>query len=171
MNNVENKGKGKNIAIIVLSIILIIVLGFICYDKLLKKEPIVNKEKNCPKCQECNNNKQEDMCLYDLKSLNGKYYGEKEHPNNNAFIHKVELILNDNNEAVLHQSDGADADYSKGTFVCEYNRIIYTPLYYDYENTDNSRYESDIQYTFIANKDELNYFYASSFPIKLEKQS
>ena len=69
MNNVENKGKGKNIAIIVLSIILIIVLGFICYDKLLKKEPIVNKEKNCPKCQECNNNKQEDMCLYDLKSL------------------------------------------------------------------------------------------------------
>ena len=57
MNNLENKGKGKNIAIIVLSIILIIVLGFICYDKLLKKEPIVNKEKNCPKCQECNNNK------------------------------------------------------------------------------------------------------------------
>ena len=171
MNNLENKGKGKNIAIIVLSIILIIVLGFICYDKLLKKEPIVNKEKNCPKCQECNNNKQEDMCLYDLKSLNGKYYGEKEHPNNNAFIHKVELILNDNNEAVLHQSDGASADYSKGTFVCEYNRIIYTPLYHDYENADNSRYQSDIQYTFITNKDELNYFYDSSFPIKLEKQS
>ena len=34
MNNLENKGKGKNIAIIVLSIILIIVLGFICYDNV-----------------------------------------------------------------------------------------------------------------------------------------
>ena len=54
MNNVENKGKGKNIAIIVLSIVLIIVLGFICYDKFLTKEKKVKPDCKCPKCENCN---------------------------------------------------------------------------------------------------------------------
>ena len=40
MNNVENKGKGKNIAIIALSIALIIALGFIFYYQILNKSKV-----------------------------------------------------------------------------------------------------------------------------------
>ena len=109
---------------------------------------------------------------FDLKDLYGTYYGEKEHPNNKLFTHKVELTLKENNEATLHQSDGASSSFTTGSYKCENNRIIYTPLYYDYENQEKSKYNQDgIQYTFIISKGieiELNYFYANKFPINMK---
>ena len=170
MNNLENKGKGKNIVIFILSVLLICALGFICYKNFLKGEKVIEKDCKCPACEKCNFEKKENKCSYSLTDLYATYYGEKEHPNNNSFVHKVELTLGENNEAILHQSDGAASDYSKGTFVCEYDRIVYTPLYYDYEGDKNSEYQKNIQYTFIVNKDELNYFYASTFPIVLKRK-
>lgn len=73
MNNLEKNGKGKSFAIIMLSIALIIALGFICYDIFLKKEKIVEKECNCPTCENCaleeksKNNEEIQICELDMK--------------------------------------------------------------------------------------------------------
>ena len=69
----KNKGKGKNIVIIMLSVLLIIALGFICYDKFLIKEKTIKQDCKCPKCEKCNAEiekpKQEEdkICELDMK--------------------------------------------------------------------------------------------------------
>ena len=48
MENTE-KRKNESIVTIILAVLLLCSCGYICYDKLLKKESSCN----CPKCQEC----------------------------------------------------------------------------------------------------------------------
>lgn len=159
------------------SITLLITIGMRSLTTRSKlKSEIINKNFEIrelkEKVKKCKTEEKKEKCSYDLKSLYGTYYGEKNHPNNNLFVHKVELTLNENNEAILHQSDGASANYTTGSFICDHNRIIYTPLYNDYENQEKTKVnQDDLQYTFIINggtEIELNYFYASTFPINMK---
>ena len=68
----EKKGKGKDITIIVLSIVLIISLGFIFYNKVLNKSKVTKKECKCPTCEKCIDNKsvdepeKKDICELDM---------------------------------------------------------------------------------------------------------
>ena len=178
-----NSKTNSNIWLIILIILIIIIvlctgIGVYSYNTTISKQ---RNEKNTmnneikqlkKKLNEYKQEVEKNECSFDLKDLYGTYYGEKEHPNNKLFTHKVELTLKENNEATLHQSDGASSSFTTGSYKCENNRIIYTPLYYDYENQEKSKYnQDDIQYTFIISKGieiELNYFYANKFPINIK---
>ena len=54
-NVVKEKGNSKGIIIVILIILFLGAVGFICYDKLLKKEDSNSKDCNCPKCEKCSN--------------------------------------------------------------------------------------------------------------------
>lgn len=65
-NNVAEKSKGNNLVVIVLVILLLAACGFICYDKLLKKDDSISKDCDCPTCN--NNSSGSDT----MKNENGK---------------------------------------------------------------------------------------------------
>ena len=135
MNNLENKGKGKNIAIIILSVVLIVALGCIGYDKLLKKENIVNKDSKCPKCEKCTSEvkkdddeeKKDKICELDMKDKNelDVYNLCEEQGISNASSVKIKNILINNKNYVLFHEFTPFYD-SKGTYV-NFNGI--TKLY------------------------------------------
>ena len=54
-NIVKEKGNSKGIITVILFILFLAAVGFICYDKLLKKEDSNSKDCNCPKCEKCSN--------------------------------------------------------------------------------------------------------------------
>lgn len=65
--------KGKNnsgIIIAVLCALLLASIGFICYDKLLKKEEPKTSDSNCPVCEKCNCEQKQDeylkLCTLDM---------------------------------------------------------------------------------------------------------
>ena len=72
MNDLEKNEKGKNITIIILSIVLIIALVFICYDKMLNIQKTTKKECKCPICEKCiseskeENNSKDKICELDM---------------------------------------------------------------------------------------------------------
>lgn len=75
MNNLENNGKVKNVVINVLIILLIIALGFICYDSFLTKDNSIKQNCRCPKCENCNTEiekiePEEKICEIDMKDKN-----------------------------------------------------------------------------------------------------
>ena len=68
----ENVKEKNNNGIInaILCILLLASIGFICYDKLLKKEESKSLDCNCPVCEKCNivNNDEElRICTIDMK--------------------------------------------------------------------------------------------------------
>ena len=135
MNNVENKGKGKNITIIILSVVLMITLGFIGYDKLLKKENMVNKDSKCPKCEKCTNvtkneeeeETKENICELDMEGKNelDVYTLCDKQGISNASNVKIKNISSNNKNYILFHEFIPFYD-SKGTYV-NFNGI--TKLY------------------------------------------
>lgn len=131
MNNLE---KGKNIAIIMLSIVSIITLGFIFYDKFLIKEKTIKQECNCPKCEESNietkKGKPEQVmliCELDMKDKRELDVGSlcNEQGISNANNVKVKNIsINDKNYVLFHEF--IPFYDSKGTYI-NFNGI--TKLY------------------------------------------
>ena len=174
----EKKSKRLGLVIIIILLILsyigIGVLSFISFNEMKKNEEKRIEIKNLKEKMTKDSRQLETYkCKFNLDNIYGSYYGEKKHPNNNSFTHNVELIIKENNEAILHQSDGATSDYTKGKYSCENNRIIYTPMFFDYENQKNTKTQSKIQYTFIIDKTdkiELNYFFYNKFPVTLKKR-
>ena len=73
MIRLEKTNKVKNVIIIFLSLLLILSIGFICYDKFLSNRKLVNKTCNCTSCKKCTNNQSiEDsekvkICNLDMK--------------------------------------------------------------------------------------------------------
>ena len=68
----EEKVKKKNnaIIIVILLILLLASIGFICYDKLLKKEEPKPSDCNCPECEKCSKNEEQEefkLCTLDMK--------------------------------------------------------------------------------------------------------
>ena len=66
MVRLEKTNKVKNVIIIFLSLLLILSIGFICYDKFSSNRKLVNKTCNCPSCEKCTNNynsKQGNFCF------------------------------------------------------------------------------------------------------------
>ena len=57
-NNLKEKSNGKGIIIVILVVLLIIACGFICYDKLIKKNEA--KPKDCPVCEKCKEPEQKE---------------------------------------------------------------------------------------------------------------
>ncbi len=69
----ENNLKEKNnngIINAILCILLLASIGFICYDKFLKKEEPKPADCNCPTCEKCNNEAKQDdylkLCTLDM---------------------------------------------------------------------------------------------------------
>ena len=124
MNNVENKGKGKNITIIVLCLALIIAVGFICCDKFLNKEKTVKHNCECPKCEKCIDNKSADdpekieICELDManKTELDVYDLCKEKGIDNASRVKIKNISINNKSYVLFHEFTPFYDL-KGTYV------------------------------------------------------
>ncbi len=133
MNNLEKNEKGKNITIIILSIVLIIALGFICYDKMLNKQKTTKKECKCPICEKCiseskeENNSKDKICELDMKDKNelDVYNLCEEQGISNASSVKIKNILINNKNYVLFHEFTPFYD-SKGTYV-NFNGI--TKLY------------------------------------------
>ena len=133
MNNVENKGKGKNIAIIVLGIVLIIALGFIFYYQILNKSKVAKKECKCPTCEKCIDNKSVDepgkkeICELDMTNKTElDVYGLcKEKGIDNASRVKIRNISINNKSYVLFHDFEPFYDL-KSTYI-NYNAV--TKLY------------------------------------------
>ena len=72
-NVVKENGNSKGIITIILFVLLLASVGFICYDKLLKKSESISKDCNCPICDKCSNKESENenskLCKLDM---NGK---------------------------------------------------------------------------------------------------
>ena len=72
-NSLKEKNNGKGIIIAILIVLLLAACGFICYDKLLKKEESVSKKCNCPTCEKCDNNSNQGNKLKECTlDMNGK---------------------------------------------------------------------------------------------------
>ena len=73
MIRLEKTNKVKNVIIIFLSLLLILSIGFICYDKYSSNRKLVNKTCNCPSCEKCTNNQSTEdsekvkICNLDMK--------------------------------------------------------------------------------------------------------
>ncbi len=112
MNNIEKGGKVKNFIIIMLSIILIIALGFICYDRFLIKEEPIKQNCKCPKCEKCNTEiekiekEEEKICEIDMKDKKvlDVYSMCSEQENSSTSNVKVKNIsINGKNYALFHE--------------------------------------------------------------------
>ena len=74
MENVAKEENKRGVLVtLILTVLLLGAVGFICYDKLLKKEDSNSKDCNCPKCDKCSNieneNENSKLCTLDM---NGK---------------------------------------------------------------------------------------------------
>jgi len=124
MNNIEKGGKVKNFIIIMLSIILVIALGFICYDRFLNKEESIKQNCKCPTCEKCIDNKSVDepekkeICELDMTNKTElDVYGLcKEKGIDNASRVKIRNISINNKSYVLFHDFEPFYDL-KGTYV------------------------------------------------------
>ena len=97
-NNVREKNGSKGV-VVILCILLLISIGFICYDKLLKKEETKPADCNCPTCEKCDKETSEDeesvACNLDMNgktSLNVlEECANKGASNNNVVIKNVKV--------------------------------------------------------------------------------
>lgn len=82
-----------------------------------------------------------------IEDLYGTYSWNKTYTNeyNNTLNLKVKLILNADGSATYEAGDGYSYESTKGTFVYENNKIIYTKEYYNYNGTNGQ--ENDSKYT------------------------
>lgn len=164
----------KNIVIVVLFIISISLAVYIGYytnsanknyqtkikslekrnSKQTKEIEKLNKEiKEIMKKNKCTNSK------YNLYELYGDY--EYKLPvtlyNGAKVVHKVEISLKPNGIASVHQSDGMAAEFTKGTYTCENNKILYDGNESDYDN-NNSKLDNIVKKEItIADKNTLEY--------------
>ncbi len=170
----------KNIVIVVLIIIsisLAVYIGYYTYSanknyqtkiKSLEKrnskqekeiEKLNKKIKEINKRNKCTNSK------YNLYELYGDY--EYKLPvtlyNGAKVVHMVEISLKPNGIASVHESDGMAADFSRGTYICDNNKILYEGNESDYDNNnsklDNIRKieiviidKNNLKYTFNSKK-------------------
>ena len=123
MNNVETNGKGKNIIMVILVLLLFGAIIFICYDKVLNNNH-TEDTCECTTCEECisdskeENNSNNKICELDMANLTDlKVYDLcKEKGIDNASNVKIKNILINNKEYVLYHVFEPFYD-EKGTYV------------------------------------------------------
>ena len=69
--------KNRKVIVGILGGLLLISLGFICYDKFLKKDDITKNDCDCPKCQECDKVKECENTPLQCNCPNVSNFGEK----------------------------------------------------------------------------------------------
>lgn len=124
MNGVEKTGKGKNIIIVILFILLFGAIVFICYDKLLNNQKNTKDKCKCPTCEKCvsekkeNNNSKDKICELDMTNMSelNVYDLCEEKGIYNASNVKIKNILVNNKEYILYHVFEPFYD-AKGTYV------------------------------------------------------
>ena len=133
----------KNIIIIILAVLVLCLGGYIVYDKVLIKDDV--EQKNDNEVSNDDNIVKED--LYGTYSWNKSYVNEY---GNNMNL-KVTLVINSDGTATYEESDGYSYESTKGSYVYDDDKIIYTKEYYNYEGQNNDLYnEEDKTETFIV---------------------
>ena len=146
----ENK---KNIIIILLVIVIAILSGVIVYSKIVDKEETLNEEQLSEEVT--------PQMLY------GTYTWEKAYTTEDGkqLDLKLKLVLNSDGTAIYNASNGYEEEATKGKFVYEDSKIIYTREYYNY-NDSNEIYNdtnNKIEKFEVIDKDTLkNVYYGQS---------
>jgi len=130
----------KNVVIIILSILVLGLGGYLVYDKVLEKE-----ETNV-------NNKNEEEIVeqqYDeitIEELLGTYTWVKNRTDEhgNQIDLKITLVLNSDGTATYDASDGYSYEATKGSYVYEDGQIIYTRKNYNYRDESNTVVNGDV---------------------------
>ena len=134
----ENNVKKKNNSVIIIAILCILLLasiGFICYDKFLKKEE-KSKDCNCPTCEKCSNEKGQEiklkMCTLDM---NGK------------------TSIDVQAECETAATDGYDSVAIKNIKVnSKIYELKYRLVYDDITNDDQLAYDNSVTKIYVNNK-------------------
>ena len=93
-------------------------------------------------------------------SLVGTYKWNKNYTNehgNNINLN-VTLVLNEDGTAIYEAGDGYAFEATKGTYIYESDKVIYTREYYNYPNQENSKFDDENNKTEIfevVNNDTL----------------
>jgi len=170
MKNETNKNIIIAILIVIVIILSILVVLFAtdvitfnsANNKLDSSNEVIKEENEDEDVEQENDN--ENINIVDLY---GTYNWEKTYVNeyNNTMNLKVKLVLNADGSATYDESDGYSYEATKGTFVYENNKIIYTKEYFNYngangQNTD-SKYtdENNIEEFMILDKNTLQNVY------------
>lgn len=150
MKNETNKNTIIAILIVIIIILSILVILFATdvitlnstNNKQDSSNEVIKEEKKEVEVEEENNN--ESITIIDLY---GTYSWEKTYvnENNNTVNLKVKLVLNDDGSATYDESDGYSYEATKGTFIYENNKIIYTKEYFNYNGTNGQ--DTDLKYT------------------------
>lgn len=126
----------KNIVIIILSVLVVCLSVFIIFDKTInkKEETVKTKENNIK--EEKKETPEEGISV---SNMYGTYRWEKKYVNEygNELNLKVSITLNNDGSAEYQASSGYEYESTKGKFVFENNKIIYTREYYNYETSNN----------------------------------
>lgn len=168
--------------VVVLLIIVIIGLsGYICYDAFIKNDEVkelkeeINslKQKNTKLKEENKQDKTdvEDNVQITVSDLYGSYSWEKPYTNDlgNQLKYTVNLVLNSDGTATYLAGNGLDAEQTRGTYIYNDGKVIYTREYYNYENGQNDVYtDTNKTETFIViNKNTLqNTYYNQTTTLK-----
>ncbi len=157
---------GKNIAIVILVLVILGLGGYIVYDKKNNESKIsdYNTQLNDLKKQmdeyKENSKSSETSDEITLKDLYGTYNWEKDYKNEsgNKLKLKVQLVLKPDGSATYNASSGYEAEMTKGSYVYKDGKIIYTREYYNYDNGSNDPYTDNDNKTItfkVIDKDTL----------------
>ena len=138
----------KNIFIIILAILVLGLGGYLVYDKVLDKN--VKEEVKEESVKQEEENKE-----ITLESLYGTYTWEKKHitDSGNELDLKIKLVLNSDGSATYNASNGYEEEATKGSFIYENGKVIYTREYYNY--SDNNGQDTDEIYSDNNSKTEI----------------
>lgn len=147
----EKKGNGLLIGLLVLLIIGLI--GFITYDKLIaskeNEKEIDNLKQQVNTLTEEKNNLINNQSQEEAKTnnfINSVYYGAKEDAANNNYPKQILALFNDGTFLNLF----VDADGSKGTYEIKENKLIL------HRSNDSELYEpGDSTYEFNQDKSQI----------------
>jgi cell division protein FtsL len=124
-NQVKNSGKGKNIVIVFLILIILGLCGFIVYDKYVKDD-VFNEVNTTTTTTEKEETTEEEVSS--TVTLSGVYTGS--YARNETFADSITLTFNTDNTVTLTSGDGAAViESSKGTYEIKDNKLIYTRVY------------------------------------------
>ncbi len=128
----ENNSNIKKI-LIIFTVILLIAVGFLLYDKARQKDKYlntINKLENQVRTLEKENKllkRKENTSEIKLKDLYGSYVWNKKV---DQFDLKISLSLKEDGIAVYETSTGKETEKTYGNYVYDNGKIIYTKEYY-----------------------------------------
>jgi len=152
----------NNSGVIVLLVVVIFILTILCV--LFATDTITFNSKTTKnnndvedKNTTTTNNGEEDNKI-DISMLYGTYTWSKSYTNADGkeVNLNIKLVLNSDGTATYNASDGYESEMTKGSFVYQDMKVIYTREYYNYPGQENSKYDEENSKTEIFNVVDKN---------------